>query len=69
MALSLTETEIINKLNYYAKNDKVPKEIEDFIKAHTVYFNRAAFYLKQTEDKSDYYIDIEEKLAEDLKVS
>ena len=62
MALSLKETEIISKLNYYAKNEKVPKEIEEFIKAHTVYFNRAAFYLKD----SSYYIDIEKKLSEDL---
>jgi hypothetical protein len=68
MALSLTETEIIGKLNHFAKNERVPIEIEDFIRAHTVYFNRAAFYLKQVNDRSDYYIDIEEKLAIELKV-
>jgi hypothetical protein len=69
MALSLEENEIIKKLNEFAKNISLPREIEEFIKCHTKYFNTAAFYLKDDENKKDsatYFIDIEKQLCDDL---
>ncbi|CAD8056327.1 unnamed protein product [Paramecium sonneborni] len=63
MTLGWNEERIKNEIDRLAKNERIPKDITDFIEKNTQYFNRAYFYL----EKESYYIDIEKKLLEELK--
>lgn len=63
MTLGWDEASIIMEIDRMAKNDKIPRDIIDFIKKNTQYFNRAFFYL----ENGAYYIEIEKELMAELQ--